>query len=292
VVFRPWPDQAFRLGYGLAFRKPSFFESQVHIDVREYNEAFKEIVDTLAEQVGNPGLHNETVHSFELGWKISLLEDRLDVSVDLFYNIYRDFIAFDAEVPIRMGLPDIQNSELIFKNRDFGVDTLGGEAEVVFRPDLEWTLWANVGLRRAALVGDYGDSFRGLDPQGLDAQEPKLRLNLGVSLSPQTGPVASGSLHYVSRSAWPLVEPDDQVKSSQRIWLGNTFLLLARGGYRFGLGHGRVVETGFTVRTPLGAAFTEHPGLSMPLYIDSDTRSDFAGEPLTRLVSLYLRGAF
>ena len=31
VVFRPFRNQSFRLGYGLAFRKPSLYESQIHV---------------------------------------------------------------------------------------------------------------------------------------------------------------------------------------------------------------------------------------------------------------------
>jgi hypothetical protein len=74
--------------------------------------------------------------------------------------------------------------------------------------------------------------------------------------------------------------------------LGNRLLVMARIGYRHPLGESRSLEAGLSVRAPVGGSFREHSGVTMERTARSIYGSDFGGEMLIRLVSLYLRGSF
>ena len=134
AVFRPWPDHSVRLGYALAFRKPSHYESRWHPKVVKYNDAVPEIVDQVNEMVGNENLINEKVHSIEAGYRAHFLDGALQLSVDLFYNFYRDIISFVIDLPLRLGLPDLGNSTLRFENAGARVNAWGGEARFAGGP--------------------------------------------------------------------------------------------------------------------------------------------------------------
>jgi hypothetical protein len=52
------------------------------------------------------------------------------------------------------------------------------------------------------------------------------------------------------------------------------------------------METGLTVRAPIGLPFREYPGAAIQRTPLSLTASDFGGERLVRLVGFYLKGSF
>ncbi len=282
LVFRPRPNHALRLGYGLAFRRPSFYETRLHIEIENYNPAMSEIVEKGTEEFGNDALINERVHSLEAGWLGRFLDERLRVSVDLFFNVYHDSVDFLVDLPFRMGLPDIASSTLRFLNTEERIYALGGETELAYRPDDLWTFWWNIGLRRVADL-DTGERL---------PSEPTVRINLGGRYLPQTGPLADVALHYVSSYQMPLIDPANTLDPPELTPLGDRLLLIARVGYRLKALGDRMVEVGLTVRAPLGAPFREMAGIRRPLEHLLDSNADFGGERFVRLAAFYLRGSF
>ena len=280
AVFRPWPQQAFRLGYALAFRKPSFFESRVHIRIEE--AGFPEVIETFREKFGNEDLENETVHSIEAGWRAHLLNDRLLLSVDLFYNVYLDTIYFDVEIPTRMGFPDVANADLMYENTADTLNSLGGEAEIVWRPTPNASLWGNLSLRWVR-NSDTGERM---------SSEPVFRSNLGGRLLLESGLLLDLALHYVSEYKFPLVDPENSLSPHELMPLGNEFLLIGRLGYRASLAGIKILESGLTIRAPLSGPFREYAGVPLQLPGKDGSISDFGGEMLVRLVSFYLRASF
>jgi len=280
AVLRPWPQQAFRLGYALAFRKPSFFESRIHIRVED--AAFPEIIETFREKFGNEDLENETVYSVEAGWRAHLLNDRLLLSVDLFFNVYLDTIYFDVEIPTRMGFPDVANADLMYENTADTLNSLGGEAEIVWRPNPNFSLWANLSLRWV----------RNLDTGDRMPSEPLLRTNLGGRLLLESGLLFDLALHYVSEYEFPLVDPVNTLSPHELVPLGNDALLIGRLGYRTSLAGLDTLEAGLTIRAPLGRPFREYAGVPLDLPGRDGSLSDFGGEMLVRLASFYLRASF
>jgi iron complex outermembrane receptor protein len=278
AVFRPLDNQSFRLSYGLAFRKPSLYESQVHVVTERYNPATPEIVDKLSEVLGNENLKNEKVHSIEAGWMAHLLDDRLQLSLDLFFNIYHDVILFVVDIQERLGLPDITNSTIRYENMAGEIHALGGEAEVVWRPNQDWRLWCNLGIRQVT--------------GGEPASEPIMRVNLGGRYSPPTGLIVDLALHYVSAYDLLLTDPENILNERQPVTLGNNLLLVGRLGYRVQVHKDLHLETGLTIRTPIGQDFREYPGTRMPSTPQAGTMAAWGGDVLVRWVSFYLRGSF
>jgi iron complex outermembrane receptor protein len=280
VVYRPWPDQSFRLGYSLAFRKPSFVERQMHFKIEE--AAFQEVVDKLKESVGNEALVNEKVHSVEAGWLGRFLDEELLVSLDLFYNVYVDMIYFKNEMAVnQFGAPDIANSTFQFRNRKTDIHAVGGEAQVAWSPAPAWTLWGNLGLRRVT----YEDG-------GHLSSEPALRVNLGCRYNSDAGPRVDLAIHYVSSLVIPFILPEKPFEDPDNVSLGNSVLAVVRLGYRLGTWKSLNTEVGLIARAPIGPDFREFPGIPFTRSQRSVTGSDFGGELLVRLVSLYLRGSF
>jgi iron complex outermembrane receptor protein len=282
VVARPWAQHAFRLGYGLAFRKPSLYESRIHVVAERFNPATPEIVDVLPEALGNEDLTNEKVHSFEAGWLAQLLDNRLRVSADLFFNIYLDSITFLVDLEQRMGMPVIRGSTIRYVNDEKTIHAMGGEVDVSWRPEPAWAVWANLGLRHVT-YSDSGDRL---------ASEPVLRANLGGRYSPGHGPLIDLALHYVTTYQQPFTNPENILNQRQPVELGNALLLVGRLGYRIVLDQERVLECGLTIRAPLSRPFREFPGGPMPPMPTRGSNADWGGEVLNRLVSLHLRGSF
>jgi outer membrane receptor protein involved in Fe transport len=282
VVFGPWSNHTFRLSYGLAFRRPSYFEHRMHVLVEDYNPGTPEIVEKLAESFGNNRLLNEKVHTFEAGWRGRFLDDHLRVCVDLFYSLYADTIAMMVDIPENLGLPDIANSTLQFQNKGAEVNALGGEAELVWRPSGDWNFWCNLGVRR---VTDRSTKKR-------MPAEPQLRVNLGVGFRPRNGWHLDVALHYVSAYQMPRVDPDNILENQQLIPLGEEVLVLARAGYRLRVGGEHFMEAGLALRAPLGNQYREFPGSPPPRLSMLDTTADFGGELVRRIVLAYLRVSF
>jgi outer membrane receptor protein involved in Fe transport len=282
VVFRPWLDHSFRLGYGLAFRKPSYLESQLHFQVHNYNLATPEILNFMATQLANEGLGNEKVHSIEAGWRGRFLGQRLLLSVDLFYNVYIDRVYLHKELDLRGGLPDLRNAIDQFRNMKDKFDALGGEAELFWHATKRWTFWFNLGLRRVT----------NLDSGKAQKTEPILRFNLGARYLPETGPFADVSLHYVSRYDTDMHDPVNALEPNVYIPVGSRTLMIGRAGYRMRPADGCQMEVGLTVLAPLGAPYREDAGETLPPGLQKYSSADYRGEMLVRLVSLYLRSSF
>jgi outer membrane receptor protein involved in Fe transport len=279
LVYRASRIHALRLGYGLAFRKPSFLERQMHIGIDDFNPAFPEIVDKFEYEFGNENLVNEKVHSFEAGWRAGFLNDQLRIAADLFFNIYQDMISLKIELRERMGAPDIANSTFKFLNSDSDVMVAGGEVELIWRPAENLAFWANLGLRR--IVKKDADEHL--------PDEPLLRVNLGGRFNLVKGLFTDLALHYVSSYEQPILDPQDPLQTSLLASAGNNLLLIGRLGYRW-IRDKSTLEAGLTIRTPLGATFRESG--SFPSAVPNETTSDSGAEELVRLASFYLRGSF
>jgi iron complex outermembrane receptor protein len=282
VVYRPVENHSLRAGYGLAFRKPSFIENQLHIQGETYNPAFPEILDKLLTSIGNEDLTNEKVHSVEAGWRGHFLDGRLKTSADLFFNIYQDRIIFKSEMALnQMGVPDIDGSTFQFVNEPLEVRAFGGEVELTWSSGPAWLFWGNLGLRWVS------------DENGTDiASEPRLRVNLGGRWSPGRGPLIDIAIHYVSTYQHSISLPEKPFDPLYQSELGNRLLAVGRFGYRLP-DAGRVkMEAGLAIRAPLGPPFREYTGWPMRPGGKSFSSVDWAGEKLVRLASLYLRGSF
>jgi iron complex outermembrane receptor protein len=223
AIVRPQPNHSLRFGYGMAFRKPSFFETRLHLDIQDFNQSVPEIKAKLAEDFSNPDLDNVQTQSLEAGWRGSFLDSRLWLSLDLFYNSYQGRIFFLASIDMRMGLPDIHNSDLRFMNSSQDISLAGGEFEVAYRPFQEWTFLCNVHYRRTVAESVTLTSY----------EEPAVRVNAGASYSQTEGLTAEVFLHGVTDYDQVLLRPNDVLNPETLfVSLGSQLLLVGHLGYR------------------------------------------------------------
>jgi iron complex outermembrane receptor protein len=131
-VFRPVEDQFIRLGVARSFRKPAFMETHLHPMAEfppdspitggdELN--FQEF---LTRVIGNSDLEEEELLAFEIGYLGRFLDGKLSVALDLYYNYHSNVIEFFEEiVPDENGLPDLDQSSVLFRNERGGLDIIG-----------------------------------------------------------------------------------------------------------------------------------------------------------------------
>jgi outer membrane receptor for ferrienterochelin and colicin len=282
-VYRPWEDQSFRLSYGLAFRKPSMLELVTGLKIEVYNPSMPEIVDKMTEAMGNRDLTNEKVHSLEAGWRGRLFKESLDVSVDLFANVYSDTIRLNTELALTsLGTPSIDESVIKYENLPDEILALGGEVAANWSPAPGWNAWGNLSLRRVTWL----ESRERLE------SEPVFRANLGLGWLPERGIRFDLAAHYVSSYRPVIVSPSGLLESRFSENLGDCWLGVGTVGYRWNMGSGYTMEAGATIRTPLGTPFREYPGMPYSYFLTNTSRADFGGEYLMRLASLYVRGTY
>jgi outer membrane receptor for ferrienterochelin and colicin len=92
--------------------------------------------------VGNDDLDNESITAFEIGYRGQFLEEELTIEADAFLHLYRDTISFNVDiVTSTMGLPDLDNSKMIYTNSGREVNSAGGSLSLTYR--IKGSLWAS-----------------------------------------------------------------------------------------------------------------------------------------------------
>ena len=134
AVWRFLPTQVLRLAFGRAFRKPSFFNTSLHLTTVEGTPAFRGLKDFFQRSIGNDDLSNESLTSIEAGYRGRFLDGVLTVEADAFFNMYRDTIAFVFDMRYdNLGIPDLDNSVFQFSNEGLEVNSVGGSVSITYR---------------------------------------------------------------------------------------------------------------------------------------------------------------
>ena len=162
-VWRMAADQSLRASFGMAFRKPSFLNTSLHMTNYQGAPGFEVIHDLLRDSIGNPDLKNESITAFEMGYTGRFLDGDLVVESDVFYNRYRDTITLHVEFAVdNLGLPDLQHSVMQFRNSGLEADSLGGSVSLTLRPAESLVLSANYTLRHSWYVEDSRFDYQGV----------------------------------------------------------------------------------------------------------------------------------
>jgi outer membrane receptor for ferrienterochelin and colicin len=289
AVFKPAAGHFIRLGLARAFRKPAFMETHIHL-MADFppdspitgpdREKFQEFMTRI---VGNPDLENEKLISFEVGYMGQFLEDRLVVSLDLYYNLHTDQIVFGTSIiPNEQGLPDLDLSSVKFDNIAPDIYVIGSELRVRF--DLSKTVaftasWAH------REVFDL-ESGRNSD------ESPKNLITLGARFRTSFGLL--GSLYAFSRSRfWDMTVPTPagMMEDLLAMHLDDSMLLLSKLAWRWEVPEIVGLEAGVKLFLPvnlsdLTVGYYEAGGGISP------TGKRYGGEELNRVVIGYLQGSF
>jgi iron complex outermembrane receptor protein len=180
AVYEPWEGQVFRASYARSYQQPTFHQKYMYMFdhwTQSSSDLFNVGHPYLFGQyiVGNDDIDAQRVDAFELGYRGSFLEDRLDAGVELFYNDYDK--VYDGHgigriapvvgpIPPTMELGVITPGQilLMFDNAErvktYGVE-VSGECEITDR----WRVWA-------------GYSFLHFDERGIYNEDPSVMQHL------------------------------------------------------------------------------------------------------------------
>jgi len=284
-VWRFAEDQHLRLAFGQAFRKPSFFNAQVHLGDIRAEPAFPEVEDFMARAIGNSELENESMTSLEAGYRGRFFDEQLSAEAVAFYNRYRDTITFHADFQERMGVPDLLTSSARFENTGRDVDSVGGAVSATL------TLWEQL---RVNANYSYRYSFYASDPSGLAAEqqdekgdrfphEPAHLANLNLQYVPEKGLRLGVGVH--AASSWEvaartrtLFDVRELIEVPERVFTS------AFVAWKLDFGN-RWVEIGVRAYNLLHEPFVDYP------VVIHANRTFIGGETLARRIFLFARGA-
>ncbi len=285
AVFMPAEGQYVRLGAARAFRKPSLMETHAHFVAvfpdtspitGDAQQTFLEFMTRLA---GNRDLVNEKLSAFELGYHGRFLDGRLQIGLDLYYNIYSDTSEIVSRiVQDEQGLPDLESSSVVWEVVDDDFNIVGMELSARYSPTRSVLLQASWSCREVLE-----------DPR----RSPKNQLMLGGRFRTDWGLL--GSLYAFSRSDfldWGIDNPEGLLAPLLEVEQEPVVLVLARLGWRADLGSGAEIELGARLFLPISPfrephfAYFERGG---GFTCDGE---HYGGDLLGRTLNLYLRGEF
>jgi outer membrane receptor for ferrienterochelin and colicin len=280
-------DQFLRLAFGIAFRKPNFFNTHLHMKGFKGESGFEELGEFFLNSIGNPDLENESITSFEVGYRGRYLDNRLNTELVLFYNLYRDGIRNVVDMRIgEFGLPDLSRSSMKFQNAGREVDSVGGSVSATFRIRKRFYLHANYTYRFSRYVSSPDDPVAALEGQKGDRVpfEPAHMFNAAVHYLMKSGVRLGLDVH--ARSSSDLANPRGGgvfdpfvLVHNPAYWYLSSFL-----AFRADLGSG-YVEMGVKAYNTFHIGFRDMAAV---------TRADGmvnGGELIGRRIFLYLQGA-
>ena len=280
-------NQFLRLGFGMAFRKPNFFNTHMHLKGFKGNSGFEELEEFFLKSIGNLDLDNESITSFEAGYRGRFLDKRLNTELVLFYNMYRDGIRNVVDMRISdFGLPDLSRSSMNFMNAGREVDTVGGSVSATFRIREVFYLHANYTYRHSRYITDSDDPVAIMEGGKGDRVpfEPAHMFNAAAHLLMKSGLRLGVNLHARSHS---------DLASPSQGGVFDPFAMIHNPAYWY-------VSGFLAFRKELGAGFVEagvkayntfHVGFRDMAAVTRFDGMINGGELIGRRMFVYMRGA-
>jgi len=247
LSFNPYEEHYLRVGFGSAFRKPSFLEAAMHLDV-EFIEGsqpiagLKENLEKLfVDGIGNEDLDNEKVYSLEFGYLGFVWDRRIRLNLDFFYTWYRDFVEFEYKLDgMDIAFSGGEESYVQFLNTGNNAEAYGLEIGIEARPADVLKLFANFSWLHIEQDNEVDEDGNPRPKQEREeTKNPAYKLNLGGRLSLDIGFNMSLWINWVSEYNKSARNPDSlfsfEEGAENWVWqkLGNVVMLNARIGWRF-----------------------------------------------------------
>ncbi len=288
AVWRFADQQYLRVAAAQAFRKPSFFNTHIHLKGFKGESGFDELEKFFLRSIGNDELKNESITVVEAGYRGRFLGKRLYVEGTAFYNRYRDTITmYSNMVTDQFSMPDLVNSALVFENTGREVDSLGGSVSGSFQVTRELRLHVNYTFRYSWYIsapgkasGETEDSRRG----DRVPWEPAHLFNLWFHYLAENGLRLGASLHGRASHLTTRVEEGGLFGDNVAIDNPPLFLASAFASWRFRLDSGWV-EAGVRAYNLLNVGFRD----SMAVWRPDGT--EVGGELIGRRIFVFLRGS-
>jgi outer membrane receptor protein involved in Fe transport len=279
-----------RLAVGQAFRKPSFFNSSIHLTDIEAQPAFPALGEFFSRAVGNPDLENESITSFEAGYRGRFLDTRLVVEADAFYNRYRDTINLNIQmVNDDWGLPDLEASHAKYLNSGREADSVGGSLSVTTRLAGDLRAGANYTYRYSWYTSEPGGTAADGEGEKGDrvTWEPAHLANFNFSYHPESGLRCGLGWHGRSSKRGYVVATGSTWDPRVLVPLPATWFMSAVVAYKAGFGSGWV-EMGVRATNLLHSPYHDIPAITDKPWI---REYRLGAERIGRRIFLFLRGS-
>lgn len=207
LIVSPLRGHTFRLSAGQSFRNPTYFENYITL-------TFPTLIGDIDFR-GSPDLEPEELISSEVGYYADLFQNRLGLTLNLFYNEFRNIILPGGALTP----PDFAGT---FSNIEGEKEAKGLEAEIKAKPYPWLETFVNYSYTD---VYDYEWDEK-------DRTTPDHKVNAGITAMLTNGFSSTVLVHYVGETDWPPNFDRDQ----DIIHLGpvdSYFLLNLRLAYRF-----------------------------------------------------------
>jgi hypothetical protein len=209
-----------------------------------------------------------------------MLDDRLRVTLDLYYNRNTDIIEMIERIEEdQQGLPDLVNSTIMFEDTGKSLDIIGSELCVRFNPSGGISLLAQWTYREV------------LDGQ-IRGNTPKHLIVLGGRFRTRSGML--GSLYVFTRSEFTdsnVTNPAGMLEPIIRMHMENVALVMGKLGFQWGDQEGFKLEAGAKLFLPVSP-------FSGPLFKYYEKGGGvtpggkrYGGEELARVITVYLQGS-
>jgi outer membrane receptor for ferrienterochelin and colicin len=289
TVFKAAEGQFLRLGVARAFRKPAAKETRAHFLVdfpgdSPIQGADRDLfLEFMTRVLGNADLDNVGLWSFEAGYLGRFFNDRLSVSLNLYFNrLTNDTSMVSNILAGGQGLPDLENSSYMYENQEGSIDILGSELSVRFHVSRSVSLLASWA---------YREVFE--DTSETRVQSPRNLITLGGRFRTDSGLI--GSLYLFSRSEfWDtgVENPSGLMEPPLSQHMDNVFLAMGRLGWRWSVVGGVNLEAGVKLFLPVSPFSAPHFRFHEKGGGISVTGMNYGGVELRRTVTGYLQGSF
>jgi iron complex outermembrane receptor protein len=289
AVLKPGEGNYIRLGVARAFRKPAFQETHLHMAVGFPDDspitgpAQDNFQEFMSRSIGNSKLEDEKILSIEFGYLGRFLNGRLNISLDLYFNQYRNMVETTSGiVPDVQGLPDLDLSTYGYTNLGRDLDIFGSELAVRYEVSEHLYL-------RAAWAHREAYNF---ENDGVEDRNPKNLVILGGRFNLDSGVI--GSLYIHTRSEFTdygVENPAGMLAPGISKHMDNMALVLAKLGWKWEPQAGVLMEIGAKLFLPVSfsepyfRAFEKAGGVTV-------TGRHDGGFELARVVTGYLQGSF
>jgi outer membrane receptor for ferrienterochelin and colicin len=287
-VWRFAEEQFLRVAVGQAFRKPSFFNTHIHIKGFRGEPGFEELGDFFIKSIGNPGLENESITTVEAGYRGRFLRRRMYAEVVGFYNRYRNSIAMITDMAVdQFGMPDLSRSEFKFENSGREVDSLGGSVSLNFQISRAFRVHANYTFRHSWYISPPGvtlDDAVSMKEGDRVPWEPAHQLNLWCYYLTSHGLRLGASLHGRSSSEQSRMENGGLFDRTIALHNPASGFISGFASWRFFMDPGWV-ELGVRAYNLLNTGFRDNMAITRP------DGTEVGGELIGRRIFVFLRGA-
>ena len=290
AVWRFASEQVLRISGGTAFRKPSFFNTHMHVTGVDGGALLPDLEDFFRRAIGNDKLNNESVTSVELGYRGRFFEDRLTAEARGFADFYRDRIEFKTDMVYdQWNFPVLNESTMGFSNNGSDVNAFGGSLSLSTKPVKNLRLDANYTYRYCVFASTPLNSEAGPGSVAGDrvGWAPVHLANLSARYATLFGLHLGFSIHYSSSSQWRRLENGDPF--GQRITINSPEVVFSNAflSWRIEMGSekDRWIELGLKAYNLFDQKFTDAQAVLR------DDGAILGAERVGRLFQIFARGA-